>query len=206
MKNIFFFILIYFFTLSYVYSYDCKTNLQYSEYERSDYIFTGRIIEVNYLKRYYRVKVTENIKGSANEVTTLSMGSRYDSSIHPERFDFWLIYASKNKSDSLFADCCGHSIQLTGYHKHQIPPPPMGIIVNQRYLLKSINQAYTKVEDTEEILSLRLQVQNDKIEEIFNSQQNIIANLENELLYLKGFATISLVLLILLFFKKNPKP
>ncbi|NPD46398.1 MULTISPECIES: hypothetical protein [unclassified Lentimicrobium] len=193
-------------TISIAYSYDCKTNLQYSEYERADYIFTGRIIEVNYPKGYYKVEVTENIKGSVDEIATLSMGNKYSSTIHPERFDFWLIYASKYKNDSLFADCCGHSLQLTGTQRYQSPPPPYEIIVDERFLLRKINRLSQNLTNNEEIISLRFHVQNEKIGEILNNQQIIISKLENDLFYQKGFAAILIILLVLLLFKKNTKP
>ncbi len=157
---------------------NCKTVHRDDEYNYSDYIFIGKVLELNSVDGYFTIIVDDIIKG--NEIDTL-YGILEPCSIYPNINDEWLFIGRIYNNDTLFFSQCGYSRNFNSprnLNMYSIPGPLPGrtipytdsVILSRINKVSGLNEVYFDV--------LRLQLKRKK---------EILANLEKDQ---KSFITV----------------
>ena len=146
------------------FGWDCNSISQDEDFEFSDLVFFGRVIDVN--DTSYRIKVLESYKGDAADTL---VGLLRDFTPLPEKGSLWLIYGKGDRTTFIVPMCSGSKSldKPFGLHDASFPmPPPRGLWQNESFLAifdalqkeKSLNEFYF------EIASLREKVKKSDID------------------------------------------
>lgn len=204
MKEYLFLITLSTFIISNTFAYDCKTRLSYQDFERSDLVFTGRVFEVDMEKRVYRMKVIEILKGEASDTITLSMRDKWSTSIYPEEYEYWLIFADHNQYET-FSSSCTYSTRLNGYPYFTLMRPvhPNGGM--------SINSIHTTLSDISKYLVKELEVnkiENYSIRHHTNkriTEQNLLIKELKESIFIQQILSLIVILLLTIMLIKKSR-
>ncbi|NJB84188.1 hypothetical protein [Wenyingzhuangia aestuarii] len=126
MKNIF--LIILFLSFSETYSCTCAPMkrldiAQVEEYEYSEFVLIGEIIEIDNEKRTFKVKVKETFKGNLKNESIIEFRNHKYCEPVVEKKSEWLIY-SILKDNKFEINTCGTSRDLNNLERLYIPPPP----------------------------------------------------------------------------------
>lgn len=98
-------LLILFYSISIVaYSFDCKNITKEHEFETSNYVFIGAVI--NKSDSSYCIKIYESFKGKTPDTIVVSLD---EYSVYPEKDEIWLFYATKFNDSTIHINKCGWS-------------------------------------------------------------------------------------------------
>jgi hypothetical protein len=128
---------------------DCKTISKENDYNLSDFVFLGQVIEIN--DHSFKVYVQEVFKGDAVKSVQVFTD---DCSIYPKRGEFWLMYSTKREDGYFYVSQCGWSRSFNNpfsVNSKNLPDPP--IIGGQPNNTLNIQAALYEMQ--QDILSLR---------------------------------------------------
>jgi len=183
---------------------DCNKISKDEDYENSDIVFFGRVIEV--YDTSYRIRVLEIFKG--NIADTL-IGTTRDS-IVPKIGSHWLIYGMTYDSKIFGVLPCGGSkcqewpLGLTDV-SFPLPPPkilqdskPLVELYSQIQFDKSLNEFYFEIESLrEKVRKSELKIIRDTLSELQKNNADVSATVERlylMIIVLLAATTISLLL------------
>ncbi len=158
-----------------VFSYDCKTIQKEMDYDSSDYVFLGEIIEVG--KGYYVVKTHEFFKGVQTDTLR---GITDNISIFPKLGEVWLFYAKNYSEKEIYVNRCGWSRSFSrpfSFSSDNFPkPPPKDASKSLLEFLDAFNKKAALDELRYDILSLR---ERKMLKELDNIKSNYKVLQEN---------------------------
>jgi len=150
-------LLVLFFQAYLAFGTDCKSVKFDQEYEFSDIVFFGRVIEVT--DSLYRIKVLENYK---KEISDTLVGKVIDGQQVPNKGSYWLIYGFYDGNIFYTSECSGSkSVERPfGFHDFSFPLPAPKSLQNNRQLQdifwdlqknKSLNEFYFEISSLREL-------------------------------------------------------
>jgi hypothetical protein len=203
MKKHFFLIALSIFLFIKSFAYDCNTRLSYQDFERSDLVFTGRVIEVDMEKRLYRMKVIEILKGEVSDTITLSMRDKWSTTIYPEEYEYWLIFADYNQFET-FSSSCSYSTRLNGYpYNAFLRPPNPEEGVTTELIYKSMHDTYLMMNKIFEINQIRSYSIKYNLDKKVDEQNQTIKQIEKSIFLQRVLSIIIIILLLFNIIKKS---
>nr|NQU89704.1 hypothetical protein [Bacteroidota bacterium] len=169
------------------------------EYNSSEFIFLGEVIEKN--DTSFEFAVYETFKGILNDTVQFIVA---DCSIMPNKTEIWLIYANQYDDTFMIASQCGWSRSFnwpfSGNSIFFPKPPPQEISAE---FLEILNISYTERALSElqfDIISLRqnnIQEEMNRIKKPYQESMEKLEKIHQQLLILK-WSLLSMILLLVI--------
>jgi hypothetical protein len=149
------------------------------------------------------MKVIEILKGETTDTITLSMRDKWSTTIYPEEYEYWLIFADHNQFET-FSSSCSYSTRLNGYlYNAFLRPTNPEEGVTTELIYKSMNDTYLMLNKIFEINQIRSYSIKYNFEKKIDEQNQTIYQLEESIFIQRILTIIVIVLLLISLFKKS---
>jgi len=175
-------------------AYDCKDISLRKDYNKSDIVFIGKVIDIDSIQ--YTIKVYDVLKGVKKEIIKAKIG-KGEGLLQPKLFEEWLFFGKENDSGILIYRC-GNSRSFSSPRNTNmltiINPLKPNQMIDNEVLLKEIR----KYAGINEVFYEILLMQNWSLSESLNKSNRIIYIFEKELKQLKFLYIIILVFMLVI--------